>query len=254
MNIFNEYSKYYDLIYSDKDYDSETDYLETLFELNTKPKNILEFGCGTGIHASILAKKKYNVHGIDSSSDMVRIAKNNISALPKQTQKRLTFECADACNFKSNKLYDTVISIFHVFCYQTTNQDIEKMLKNAYNHIQGNGIFIFDIWFTPAILSSSLDIRYKSFENNDVLIKRYSRPELRNNNTLDIHYDIHILNKIKNSWSFVNETHNVRFFGLPEIEYFAEKTGFKFICSEEWITRKVPSSKSWSVTIVLKKA
>jgi ubiquinone/menaquinone biosynthesis C-methylase UbiE len=57
MNIFNEYSKYYDLIYSDKDYGSEVNYLDTLFELNTKPKNILEFGCGTGMHASILAKK-----------------------------------------------------------------------------------------------------------------------------------------------------------------------------------------------------
>ena len=141
-----------------------------------------------------------------------------------------------------------------MFCYQTPNQKIEKILTSAHNHIQSNGFFIFDIWFTPAILSSNFDIRYKSFENNDTLIKRYSRPELRNNNTLDIHYDIHILNKTKNSWSFVNETHNVRFFGLPEIEYFAEKTGFQFICSEEWITRKVPSSNSWSVTIILQKA
>lgn len=71
---------------------------------------------------------------------MVRIAKNNISALPKQTQTRLTFECADVCTLKANKRYDSVISLFYMFCYQTTNQYIEKMLTNAYNHIQGNGI------------------------------------------------------------------------------------------------------------------
>ena len=67
MSCFKHYSNYYDLIYSDKNYSTEVNYVESLFQNKTRCKNILEFGFGTGIHANLLAEKNYIVHGIDSS-------------------------------------------------------------------------------------------------------------------------------------------------------------------------------------------
>lgn len=42
---FKDYAKYYDLIYKDKDYEKEVDFIENIFWKN-KPKKILEVGCG----------------------------------------------------------------------------------------------------------------------------------------------------------------------------------------------------------------
>ena len=66
--VFETYSQYYDLLYKDKDYKAETDYIISLIkEYHSNTDTILELGCGTGMHASILAENGYKVEGIDLS-------------------------------------------------------------------------------------------------------------------------------------------------------------------------------------------
>ena len=253
MDIFKHYSKYYDLIYSDKNYTTEVNYVESLFQNKTRCKNILEFGCGTGIHAKMLAQKDYFVHGIDSSPEMIKVAKDRSSDLDRDIFNNISFECSDIRHFRSNNKYDNIISLFHVICYLTSNKDIEDAFRNAYVHLKKGGSFIFDIWHAPAIIEDDFSIRFKSLENSDLLINRYTRPSLHADNISKIDYDIYIFDKSKETWSFVDETHFIRFFTISEIKYFAEKTGFSFAIGEEWITGNTPSSKTWSVTIVLNK-
>ena len=70
--IFNKYSDYYDLLYHDKDYNSEAKYINNLIcRYSKKFKNILEFGSGTGKHARILENMGYRVHGIELSKSMI---------------------------------------------------------------------------------------------------------------------------------------------------------------------------------------
>ena len=51
MSIFDNYSQYYNLIYKDKDYETEVDYTHRLLTRFNSGKKLLELGCGTGIHA-----------------------------------------------------------------------------------------------------------------------------------------------------------------------------------------------------------
>ena len=69
---FNHYSFYYDLLYADKDYPSEVQYIRGLMDkFAIQPiRSLLEIGCGTGIHASALATQGLNVLGIDRSDDV----------------------------------------------------------------------------------------------------------------------------------------------------------------------------------------
>ncbi|MGZ7180607.1 MAG: class I SAM-dependent DNA methyltransferase, partial [Halobacteriota archaeon] len=76
MDVFDRYAQYYDLFYRDKNYTDEVDYVDALIEKYAlgKPATILDLGCGTGGHAVLLAKKGYDVTGVDRSDAMLAIA------------------------------------------------------------------------------------------------------------------------------------------------------------------------------------
>ena len=50
--VFDGYSRYYDLLYKDKNYKSESEYISSLIKTHSpNAKKVLELGSGTGIHA-----------------------------------------------------------------------------------------------------------------------------------------------------------------------------------------------------------
>ncbi|MBI2966754.1 MAG: hypothetical protein HYY40_02940 [Bacteroidetes bacterium] len=68
MNPFSNYALYYDLLYSDKDYNAESIYIDGLLKKYAPAaKNLLSLGCGTGKHEVILARNGFSVTGIDRS-------------------------------------------------------------------------------------------------------------------------------------------------------------------------------------------
>ena len=146
--VFADYARYYDLLYRDKDYAAEAEYVAGLIRKFHPPaRSILEFGSGTGIHAIHLAKRGYDVTGVDLSPDMVYIASSNVEAPPNPSH--LTphasplFLEGDIREIRLNKRYDAVIALFHVISYQTTNEDVTAAFETARHHLNPGGIFIF---------------------------------------------------------------------------------------------------------------
>ncbi|RZK18094.1 MAG: class I SAM-dependent methyltransferase, partial [Flavobacterium sp.] len=80
VNNFQNYSKYYDLLYKDKNYKAESSYVaETLRNAMPDVSSVLELGCGSGSHASYLSEEGFDITGIERSPEMVDIArKKNI--------------------------------------------------------------------------------------------------------------------------------------------------------------------------------
>ena len=122
MNQFGDlYSKYYDLLYTDKDYDGEVEYVHNLITENSNDsQTILDMGCGTGIHADLLTNKGYKVHGIDLSEDMLKIANQKIEG----REGRLKFTHSNIQDLSLNKKFDVVVSLFHVMSYQNSNIEL----------------------------------------------------------------------------------------------------------------------------------
>ncbi|MBT4444965.1 MAG: class I SAM-dependent methyltransferase, partial [Waddliaceae bacterium] len=115
------YAGYYDLLYNDKDYKAEAKFVDSLIKkYNATANTMLDVGCGTGKHAEIFADMGYAVHGIDLSEDMLAIAR-------KQSKSdNVTFSKADVTAMKLDEKYDTIVSLFHVMSYQTTNEALIK--------------------------------------------------------------------------------------------------------------------------------
>jgi len=254
MNVFADYSKFYDLLYSDKNYPKEAAYILKLIKKH-KPgsKTVLEFGCGTGIHASILAKAKLNITGIDQSKTMIESAIKRLSKLPKNTSKLLNFQVGDIRNKNLHNTYDVCLSLFHIISYQTSNADVINTFTNARKHLKPGGLFVFDCWYGPAVLGIMPSVKEKNVENDQVKIIRIATPEVHLNKCIvDVNYHLLIIDKKNSKCEELREKHEMRYFFKPELEYFLSTAGFELTHTEEWITQNTPGSDTWGVTFIAK--
>lgn len=241
--VFKNYAKYYDLLYQDKDYRKEIEYIDSLIKQHSQKKNlrVLDIGCGTGKHANYLAEKGYQVTGIDFSEEMIRIAKSN-------KNENTDFYVADATSFNLDIKFDIVLSLFHVVSYQSSNKDISSMFSNVSKHLNHNGLFIFDFWYGPAVLTEQPSIKIKRFENDEIKVIRIAEPIMYTiQNTVDVNYEIIIYNEIDKNVEFINETHKMRYFFVPEIDNFLYNCKMEILNYGEWLTNLKPSNHTWGV-------
>jgi SAM-dependent methyltransferase len=250
--VFDAYAAYYDLLYQDKNYHEEAKYIFRLLEGNgISSGNILELGSGTGKHAEEFAKMGFCVHGIDLSQKMVQEAnqRNN-----KNLDGQLFFEVGDVRNFEAGKKFDAVISLFHVISYQIKNEDIQEMFETAAKHLKKNGVFIFDFWYGPGVLTDPPAKRQKRLENKDIEVFRIAEPVMYpNENTVDVNYSVHIKQKDSGKISELKETHKMRYLFIPEILQFSS-TKFTLKTNFAWMKDSTPDFTDWlSVCSLIKK-
>jgi SAM-dependent methyltransferase len=244
--IFKEYSRYYDLLYSDKDYCSEALYVDSLLRNHVNSTSIiLEFGCGTGKHANEMSKLGYSITGIEASEEMVSQAavSDNFSIIH-----------GDIKDISTGCKYDSVLSLFHVLSYQTTIQDIKKVFSRAAEHLVKGGLFIFDFWYTPAVYTLRPEVRVKRMQDERVEILRIAEPKMYTyDNCVNINFTIIIKNKKSELAHIIEESHRMRHFSIPEISAISEDFGFNIVEANEFLTGKTLSDQTWGACVVLKK-
>ena len=252
MNVFGTYSQYYDILYRDKDYDGEVQFVtELIKKYSPNANNLLELGCGTGIHAEKLAAKGYRVRGVDLSSEMLRCAEDRLPTLPEAVAKRLSFSCGDICRFRHSgegySTFDVVLSLFHVISYQTTNENLLAAFRTAKAHLKHNGLFIFDCWYGPAVLKDPPVVRVKRMEEDDVIVMRIAEPTMYpNENCVDVHYTVLIRDKKTNKVEEINEVHRIRYLFKPEIEQLLALSELSLINSQELLSGKELDFNTWT--------
>jgi len=253
--VFSDYARYYDLLYRDKDYSAEAEYVAGLIrKFHPSARSILELGSGTGIHASLLVEKGFAVHGIERSPEMLARS----LALAENTNTghgRLTFSPGDIREIRLNKRFDAVIALFHVISYQTSNEDVTAAFKTAREHLNPGGIFIFDVWYGPAVLTERPAVRIKRMIDDQTEITRLAEPVLQpNENRVDVYYHVIVRDRAKQIVAELKETHDMRYFFKPEIEQIGTHAGFQLQHVEEWLTGKASGCDTWGVCFVLQTA
>ena len=256
---FRKYSSYYNLLYHDKDYLSEVEYVEAFLKRYSvsPPQTILDLGCGTGNHDVIFARKGYDVTGIDLSSQMISIAKSRIESETTkwQSKGKLDFQLGDVRDIVLNSEFDSVISLFHVASYQTSNEDLIAYFRTAAKHLSKNGVFVFDFWYGPAVLTDKPSKRTKTFEDDELKIQRTASPLLyTNENVVEVNFEIQVHDKSNDSVELLKEQHHLRYLFLPEIQEFLKESGLEFLTAFEWMSHsKQLNFKSWYGVVVAKK-
>jgi SAM-dependent methyltransferase len=243
---FNTYSRYYDLLYRDKNYSAEVEYINKLLQCyGIRGCELLEFGSGTGKHGRLLAEGGYRVTGIELSAEMV--AKANATE---------GFECLqdNICTIQLGRTFDAVVSLFHVISYQISNKAVMEVFTRAAEHLLPGGLFVFDVWYSPAVQAQRPSVRVKRIEGDGLRITRIAEPYIRcNENSVDVKYTVFAEDLVTGTIETLTENHPMRHFSLPELDLLADQAGFKRITAEEFLTGEVPGEDTWGICIVLRK-
>ena len=193
MEVFKDYAYYYNAFYQDKDYKAEALQTDRLLkQYGSDIKKIINYGCGTGRHDLELSSLGYQCTGIDMSPLMIKIAQENVEA----EKAEIDFSVADIRTYKPTEKYDAVISLFHVMSYQNSNEDILSALRSARSALEQGGLFLFDVWYGPGVLSDKPVVRVKEIEDEKNRLVRVARPVMHDKeNVVDVCYEVFVIVK-----------------------------------------------------------
>jgi SAM-dependent methyltransferase len=151
--MYGDFAYVYDLLMKDVSYPKWADYAEALFKKYClkKPKLILDMACGTGNLTIEMAKRGYDMTGIDISIDMLSCA------MEKSTQLGLSvlWVCQDMRSFELYGTMDAIICGMDGLNYIIDSTDLAKVFSLVNNYLDPYGIFIFDM-STPFKLEKTL--------------------------------------------------------------------------------------------------
>ena len=71
------------------------------------------------------------------------------------------------------------------------NEDLAGMFATAAAHLKAGGVFVFDFWYGPGVLTDPPVERVKHLEDGVIQVTRTAKPTLRpNENIVDVHYQV----------------------------------------------------------------
>lgn len=213
---YNKLAKYYDKIYSEKDYNSES---KQILDIISKTKQsagrkLLDIACGTGVHISYF-KKKYDVIGIDINKNMLSIARKKFP----DTQ----FYEGDMLNFKLATKFDIITCLFNSITYIHTKKKLESMLQNIYKYLNTDGIILVESSIIKNNIKEFKVIRHYKDKNLTIdriilakVTKKYIRAETE-----------YLISEKGNKPQKYIDVHNLRLYKPDEFMYLMKKVGFK---------------------------
>jgi len=247
--VFHDYATFYDALYADKDYEAEVDFLEAIFAEHglSSTARVLDLGSGTGSHDIPLSLRGYDVTGVDRSPEMVAIAREKAAALGASAR----FTVGDVRNVRIGRTVDAVISMFAVMGYQLTNEDLEAALTTARAHLEPGGLFIFDGWFGPGVLSDPPRVVTKTVVGADGRsIKRTATPLLDAvAETVSVTYEVAVVSGER--VEHTREVHVMRFLFAQELALLLNLAGFDLEAFAPFMDMSRPATESdWNFSAI----
>lgn len=139
--MYNDFAEVYDRL-QDTDYEAFVDYYEQIFErLGKKPKLVLDLACGTGNITIPMAKRGYDMIGLDLSCEMLNIAKNKAA----EEDLDILFLNQDMCEMELFGTVDAIVCALDGLNYITDPEDLKRIFKLVENYLNPGGVMIFDL-------------------------------------------------------------------------------------------------------------
>jgi SAM-dependent methyltransferase len=241
------YSRAYDAIYRDKDYEGECDLLESLFArfATARVRRVLDLGCGTGRHSLALARRGYQVVGVDRSEAMLACAR----AKAQPETAGASFVGGDVRRLDLGGRFDAALMMFAVLGYQCGDVDVRDALACARRHLERGGLLLFDLWHAPAVLRQGPEARVRTVESTQGRLLRHARGELVPERRV-CRVEIELRHESGATSGDTREVHEVRYFCEDELGAFLAEASFERLRTGAFPEfDREPDESTWSVLV-----
>lgn len=244
MESYTSFARVYDQFMDNIPYGEWADYIcELLQDSAINQGLILDLGCGTGSLTEILAKRGYDMIGIDCSEEMLEIA-----AQKKETSGLdILYLNQDMREFE---LYGTVRAILCIcdsLNYITEEEELLSVFRLVNNYLDPKGLFVFDlntVYKYKELLGDRVIAENR--EECSFIWENYFYEEEAINE-----YDLTLFIKEEaNRYHKYEELHYQRAYELNHVIALLEKAGLTFITVFDAFTKNPPSKDSERVYVV----
>lgn len=141
---------------------------EYFIQENLNPTKHLDIACGTGTLSIKIASEGILSEGLDYSSEMIKIARNN----SKSANLDINFYHADIRNFKLNKKYDFITCTFDSINHLLSLEEWKQSFSSVKFHLNDTGIFVFDVNTLKALRERWNSININKDSQGNYLIQK----------------------------------------------------------------------------------
>ncbi|MGH2764848.1 MAG: class I SAM-dependent methyltransferase [Actinomycetota bacterium] len=140
--MFLRSQRFYDAVYSWKDYPAEAGTLHDLIqERRPGARTLLDVACGTGKHLELL-REHYEVEGVDLDPEMIAIARERLG-------DDVPLHVGDMTAFDLGRAFDVVTCLFSSIAYTRTDDRLGEAVANLTRHMAPGGLVIVEPFFPP---------------------------------------------------------------------------------------------------------
>ena len=223
MKLYSELAEYYFSIESNhREIQNDIILIRSYLNGLDQP-SILDLGCGTGEHLNALKKFGVRGVGIDSSPEMLKVAK-------KRYPSGIEFINKSFISFDYYNEFDAVLCLFGSMVYLLNDKDVDNLFWNTWRALKPGGIGIFEVWHSiPVRKIGNRPVTHVSrTKHQDILIERergFNIIEESKRTIVKVEYLYKVLSP--GSSAAYNDTHTMRAFTLDEISTFIKSNGFE---------------------------
>lgn len=212
--MFSRSARFYDAIYSFKDYAAEATEVETLIrERKPDATTLLDVACGTGLHLKQFAGS-FEAEGIDLDPGLLEIARERIPGV--------SLHEGDMRNFDLDKAFDVVTCLFSSIGYVAGPDELAKTMERFAAHLDPGGVAVIEGWFTPEVWDTN-HVGSVFVDEPELKIARINTAETRDRvSFMELHYLVGTLDGVEH----FTEPHELYLFTHDEYLDALRSAGF----------------------------
>jgi SAM-dependent methyltransferase len=256
MQPYTGFASVYDMFMDNVPYDEWADYVQKLLKKFKIDKGlVLELGCGTGSMTRQLAKRGFDMIGVDSSEDMLQVAREK----GDEWGDSILYLCQDMREFELFGTVAAVISVCDSMNYILSEEDLLKVFRLVNNYLDPKGIFIFDLdtQYAYQELLGDNTIAENREEGSFIWENTYYEEEMVNEINLTLFLPEQELKGTNTNgeespayFRKYEENHYRKAYPLDTVKRLIEEAGMEWVAAYDALTEKKPKKDSERVYII----
>lgn len=215
MSAYESLAPFYDALTEDVDYTALADRYEDMIQGASRPEIVLDLACGTGTLTGMLAKRGYQMIGVDGAAEMLA------EAAAKPDSGEVLYLHQSLTELDLYGTVDAVICSLDSLNYLPP-EDVDETLRRVFLFLAPGGVFAFDV-HTPGKLEG-LDGALFCDERDSLLCLwrcSFDAP------ARTCYYDFDLFEQAGGLWRRSKETHIQYAYPAEEMQHRLEQAGFR---------------------------